>query len=185
MSEECSCGKEGATFEAVVGRGKDKSLATFTCGDNLNNEYLEGDGGLCCNGVREGDDVNCGGCECGVGDYIKDCPNSRKNQNYAQYAIGIQVESTIVDAVVRDRDGEGSVVAIKRQVCFASTPYSKVDGSDEIDPTDVTCWQCEICKDSNSANAISCNSDTSEDNYPALSDGCDDYETTPLVPTGP
>lgn len=46
MSEECSCGKEGATFEAVVGRGKDKSLATFTCGDNLNNEYLEGDGGL-------------------------------------------------------------------------------------------------------------------------------------------
>ncbi len=61
MSEECSCGKEGATFEAVVGKGKDKALTTFTCGDNLNNDDLEGDGGVCCDGVRDGDEIDCGG----------------------------------------------------------------------------------------------------------------------------
>ncbi len=125
------------------------------------------------------------GCLCRVGDYLKDCPNSRKNLNYAQYAIGIQVESTIVDAVVREESSTGPIVAIKRQVCFVSTPYNKVDGSDEIDPKDVACLQCKICKDSNSANAVNCNSDNYDD-YPALSAGCTaGYDLTPVEPTGP
>ena len=80
----------------------------------------------------------------------------------------------------------GNIVAIKRQVCSASAQYSKVDGSDEIDPTDVTCFQCEICKDSNSANAVNCASDTYEGGYPPLSAGCvSGYDVTPLEPTGP
>jgi hypothetical protein len=121
------------------------------------------------------------GCNCLVGDYLKDCPNSRKNLNYAQYAIGIQVERTIVDAVVRDESPSGPIVTIKRQVCFASEDYNKVDGMPEIDPTD----ECQICKDSNGANAVNCVDDVYEDNYPALSDGCEGYVTTPSEPTGP
>eukprot|EP00985_Skeletonema_marinoi_P000008 scaffold8_cov142-Skeletonema_marinoi.AAC.1 len=132
MSENCSCGKEGATFEAVVGKGKDKALTEFQCDNGPFVDDLDGDGGVCCGAVREGDEVDCGGCNCRVGDYLKDCPNSRKNLNYAQYAIGIQVKRTIVDAVVRDESPTGPIVTIKRQVCFASEDYNKVDGTHEI-----------------------------------------------------
>lgn len=183
MSEDCSCGKDASdTFYAVVGKGKDKTEGTYNCSEGGPIEGLDGDGGICCGGVREGDEIDCGGCNCRVGDYLKECPNSRKNLNYAQYAIGIQVERTIVDAVVRE---DGLIINIKRQECFATDPYSKVDGSAEIVETDVTCYQCEICKDANSANAVNCDSDVYEGNYPELSGGCSGYETTPLEATGP
>jgi len=61
MSENCSCGKEGATFEAVVGKGKDKALTEFQCDNGPFVDDLDGDGGVCCGAVREGDEVDCGG----------------------------------------------------------------------------------------------------------------------------
>lgn len=123
-------------------------------------------------------------CECRVGDYVKNCTVSKKNENFAQYAIGIRVNHTIVDLVVRDPAlADAPITTIKRQVCFAKDNYGKVE-NDQIKPTDVACFQCKFCPTGNGKNQVACVNEY-PGTYPALKDGCAGYDTVPVNPTGP
>jgi hypothetical protein len=64
MSEDCSCGKEGQSFDYSY---KSKGVTTPYNLDCSNGPYsgdpwyVPDDGGICCGAVRAGDNVNCGG----------------------------------------------------------------------------------------------------------------------------